>query len=93
MLEALDFIAERGGDPNKVRESQRLRYAPEAVVDEVIELWQEARKGQYGRRACVLGLTTFQHDTKQPKWVARSMLSRKRLANCAKFVGMLVQYE
>jgi hypothetical protein len=46
MLEALDFIAERGGDPNKVRESQRLRYAPEAVVDEVIELWQEARKGQ-----------------------------------------------
>jgi seryl-tRNA synthetase len=45
MLEALDFIAERGGDPNKVRESQRLRYAPEGVVDEVIELWQDARKG------------------------------------------------
>ena len=71
MLEALDFIAERGGDPNKVRESQRLRHAPEAVVDEVIELWQEARKGEREREGCVLWLTSFQHDTKQPKWVAR----------------------
>jgi len=43
MLEVLDFIAERGGDPKKVRANQGLRFAPEAVVDEVIELWQEAR--------------------------------------------------
>lgn len=44
MLDVLDFIVERGGNPDKVRESQRRRYAPESVVDEVIELWQDARK-------------------------------------------------
>ena len=46
MLEVLDFIVERGGDPKKVRANQHLRYAPEATVDEVIELWQDARKSQ-----------------------------------------------
>ena len=44
MLDALDLIAERGGNPDKVRESQRKRFAPESVVDEVIALWQDARK-------------------------------------------------
>lgn len=52
MLEVLDFIAERGGDPKKVRESQRLRYAPETVIDEVIELWQDARKSKFLRVSC-----------------------------------------
>lgn len=46
MLDVLDFIVERGGNPEKVRESQRKRYAPESVVDEVIELWQDARKSE-----------------------------------------------
>lgn len=86
MLEALDFIAERGGDPNKVRESQRLRHAPEAAVDEVIELWQDARKGEYHRGSSVHGLTIPQHDTRQPRWVPRSMLFRKKSANCARLV-------
>ena len=44
MLDVLDFIADRGGDPEKVRESQRRRYTPEGVVDEVIALYEEARK-------------------------------------------------
>ena len=35
MLDVLDFIKERGGDPDKVRASQRKRFAPESVVDEV----------------------------------------------------------
>lgn len=46
MLEVLDLIADKGGNPEKVRESQRRRYAPEAVVDEVIELYQEARRSE-----------------------------------------------
>jgi hypothetical protein len=46
MIDVLDFIIERGGNPEKVRESQRRRYAPESVVDEVIELWQDARKSE-----------------------------------------------
>ena len=47
MLDVLDFIAERGGDPEKIRESQRRRHAPESSVDEVISLYQEARKTRY----------------------------------------------
>jgi len=47
MLDILDFIAEKGGDPNKIKESQRKRYAPEEAVDEVIALYEDARKGTY----------------------------------------------
>ena len=47
MLDILDLIAERGGDPKKVKESQKKRYADEALVDEVIELWQDAYKTRY----------------------------------------------
>lgn len=47
MLDILDFITERGGDPQKVKESQRRRYTKEEDVDEVIELWQDAYKTRY----------------------------------------------
>lgn len=47
MLDVLDFVAERGGDPKKVKESQRKRYADEALVDEVAELWQDAYRTRY----------------------------------------------
>lgn len=44
MLDIVDFIKDRGGDPEKVRESQRRRHAPEQVVDEVIALYEETRR-------------------------------------------------
>jgi seryl-tRNA synthetase len=47
MLDVLDFIKERGGDPEKIRESQRRRFAKVEVVDEVIEMWEDARKTRY----------------------------------------------
>ena len=47
MLDLNDFIAERGGDPNKIKASQRKRFAPEEAVDEVIALYEEARKGMF----------------------------------------------
>ncbi|KAL2119151.1 hypothetical protein VTJ04DRAFT_6111 [Mycothermus thermophilus] len=47
MLDVNDFIAERGGDPEKIRESQRRRYAPVEVVDEVIAMWEDHRKTNY----------------------------------------------
>ncbi|CBF77842.1 hypothetical protein AN8867.2 [Aspergillus nidulans FGSC A4] len=47
MLDLADFITDRGGDPNKIKESQRRRSAPEAAVDEVITLYEEARKARY----------------------------------------------
>jgi hypothetical protein len=58
MLDVLDFIKERGGDPDKVRASQRKRFAPESVVDEVIELWQDARRSESnweGMKLCSYG--------------------------------------
>jgi len=45
MLDLADFITERGGDPKKIKESQRKRFAPEEDVDTVIALYEEARRG------------------------------------------------
>ncbi|KAI1398128.1 seryl-tRNA synthetase [Hypoxylon fuscum] len=47
MLDVQDFITERGGNPELIRESQRRRYAKVEVVDEVIEMWEDHRKTQY----------------------------------------------
>lgn len=47
MLDRQDFIKERGGDPEKIRESQRRRFAPVELVDEVIELWEDHRRTAY----------------------------------------------
>lgn len=44
MLDVLDFITERGGNPEKIRESQRRRYAKVEVVDEVIEMFEDHRR-------------------------------------------------
>ncbi|KAL8996766.1 MAG: hypothetical protein Q9169_003789 [Polycauliona sp. 2 TL-2023] len=44
MLDVVDFIEERGGDPKKIKESQRRRFAPEEAVDEVIALYEDHRK-------------------------------------------------
>ncbi|KAK2765895.1 Cytosolic seryl-tRNA synthetase [Arachnomyces sp. PD_36] len=47
MLDLLDFITERGGDPKKVKESQQRRHADEGAVDEVIALYEHARRTRY----------------------------------------------
>ncbi|KAF4634658.1 hypothetical protein G7Y89_g3447 [Cudoniella acicularis] len=47
MLDIFDFIVEKGGNPQKIKESQRRRYAPEEAVDEVIALYEDHRKTQY----------------------------------------------
>jgi hypothetical protein len=46
MLDIADFIVEKGGNPQKVKESQKRRYASEEVVDEVIALYEDHRKGR-----------------------------------------------
>ena len=48
MLDLLDFITDRGGNPEKIRESQRRRNAPIEIVDEIIEKFEDHRKTQYG---------------------------------------------
>lgn len=44
MLDVVDFIKERGGNPDQIRQSQKRRYAPEEAVDEVIALYDDHRK-------------------------------------------------
>lgn len=44
MLDVIDFINERGGDPNKIKESQRRRCASEEAVDQVIALYEDHRR-------------------------------------------------
>ena len=44
----MDFVAEKGGDPQKIKESQRRRFASEEVVDEVIALYEDHRKSKLG---------------------------------------------
>jgi hypothetical protein len=46
MLDVRDFIAERGGNPEKIRESQRRRGEPVEVVDQIIEKFQNHRKSK-----------------------------------------------
>jgi len=46
MLDVIDFITERGGNPERIRESQRKRGANVEIVDEVIADWQDHRKSE-----------------------------------------------
>lgn len=56
MLDLNDFVSDRGGNPNGVKESQRRRFAPEEAVDEVIFLYEEARRGTVLSVICSLVL-------------------------------------
>ena len=79
MLDIFDFIVEKGGDPKKIKESQRCRYAPEEAVDEVIALYEDHRKSEssfailperlYADRVCspVLGDTSKDQNQRDPK--------------------------
>jgi seryl-tRNA synthetase len=45
MLDVFSFIAERGGNPEAIRESQRRRHANVEIVDEIIQMFGECRAG------------------------------------------------
>ncbi|KAK3378177.1 hypothetical protein B0H63DRAFT_479087 [Podospora didyma] len=47
MLDVNDFIAERGGNPEQIKESQRKRFAPVEAVDEVIAMFEDHRRTAY----------------------------------------------
>ena len=46
MLDIADFIIEKGGNPQRIKDSQKRRYAPEEVVDEVIALYEDHRRSE-----------------------------------------------
>ena len=56
MLDVSDFIVDKGGDPKKIRESQRRRNAPEEIVDQVIALYEDHRRSMFRLVLCTLGI-------------------------------------
>lgn len=44
MLDVTDFVLEKGGNSSRIRESQRRRHAPEAIVDDVLALYEDHKK-------------------------------------------------
>jgi len=44
VLDIQDFIVERGGDPQKIKESQRRRHAPESIVDDIINMFEDHKR-------------------------------------------------
>ena len=64
MLEINDFRADKGGNPERIRESQRRRHASVELVDQVIALDQEWIKRTFSRRAVVgVGVRLWVGDT------------------------------
>lgn len=75
MLDVIDFIKERGGDPEKIRESQRRRHAPVEVVDEVIAMWEDHRKTNYAAMQMNTKINEVQKAIGQKKKVGGSLQS------------------
>ena len=71
MLDVLDFIQERGGNPQAIRDSQRRRYANVDAVDEVIALFEDHRKSSVPR---LVHLWKLESDLRR---IQRSMLPRR----------------
>lgn len=46
VLDIKDFIPDQGGDPARIRESQRRRHAPESAVDDIINLFEDHKKSR-----------------------------------------------
>lgn len=47
MLDLLDFQVDKGGDLKKLKESQRRRHAPEAVIDDIVHMFEDHKKTNY----------------------------------------------
>lgn len=70
MLDVFDFIAEKGGDPKKIKESQRRRYAPEEDVDEVVRLYEDARATKYAASQAKQQINAVQKEIQTKKKVS-----------------------
>jgi seryl-tRNA synthetase len=47
MLDVNDFIAEKGGDAKKIKDSQGKRFAPQELVDQVQTMYEDHKKSMY----------------------------------------------
>ncbi|KAL9033645.1 MAG: hypothetical protein Q9214_007414, partial [Letrouitia sp. 1 TL-2023] len=62
MLDIVDFVKEKGGEPEKIRESQNRRFAKEQVVDDVIALYEDHRKTKYEASQIGTRINTIQKE-------------------------------
>ena len=72
MPDVFDFIDDKDGDPNKVKENQRRRHAPVEAVDELIALYEEARKTKYAAAQAKQRINALQKEIGQKKRVRAS---------------------
>ncbi|KAL8944406.1 MAG: hypothetical protein Q9216_000457 [Gyalolechia sp. 2 TL-2023] len=80
MLDVVDFIKERGGNPDQIRESQKRRYAPPETVDEVIALYEDHRKTKYEAQQVGSKINSTQNEIgakKKAKEDASDLLKNK----------------
>ena len=80
MLDITDFIAERGGDPERIRESQRRRGESVEIVDEIIQMFEDHRKTNYGATQIGSRINDTQKDIgkkKKAKEDAEDLLKQK----------------
>jgi seryl-tRNA synthetase len=95
MLDIVDFITERGGNPQLIKQSQRRRHAPEEVVDEVIALYEDHRRSMSSRTTAskLTALTDMlQQTTKIHRSKRKSMISRNKLAQRKRRKRMRMTY-
>lgn len=62
MLDVLDFITEKGGNPEKIKQSQRRRNAREEDVDEIIVSYEECRTTKYAASQTRQRINTLQKE-------------------------------
>jgi seryl-tRNA synthetase len=87
MLDLNDFIITRGGDPERIRESQRRRGALVDVVDQVIALFEEHQSAQYAVRQTGCAINKVQGDIvkrKEESKDATEVFQRKRTLEATK---------
>ncbi|KAI4254086.1 MAG: hypothetical protein LQ352_003305 [Teloschistes flavicans] len=65
MLDVIDFIQERGGNPKLIRESQKRRYASEEAVDEIIEQVRVLQSPASWQRRAVIDLYAAKYEAQQ----------------------------
>ncbi|KAG8726753.1 Cytosolic seryl-tRNA synthetase [Ceratobasidium sp. 428] len=61
-LDVTSFIAEKGGDPEAIRESQRKRGDPVETVDEVIAMYKHWVEAEFDRNQVKKQINTIQKD-------------------------------
>ncbi|KAI5293452.1 Cytosolic seryl-tRNA synthetase, partial [Ascosphaera acerosa] len=87
----------RGGDPNKVRASQKARFADETLVDQVIALYEDARATRYAATQIGSKINAIQKEIgMKKKWMvppqnkedASELLAQKAKLEAEKQAGV-----